>query len=156
MDNWSGHCFSAHYKSKPKGSPVWSFSAVWVYVYQALCLLCVASVPLHTIRVTAQHSPRSTRAVAEELGSQLEWNHKTFLCSSCSVCQTLWRLTAHSPCETLFHNSAKLRTLLVWYRILTHNLVLKEGLIAVDTGKSAGWKDRGRLSSDEPAYTCSL
>lgn len=72
MDNWSGHCFSAHYKSKPKGSPVWPFCAVRGYVYWALCLLCVASIPLHvTIRVITQHSPGNTRAAAEELGSQI-------------------------------------------------------------------------------------
>lgn len=72
MDNCSGHCFSAHYKSKPRGSSVWPFCAVCGCVYSVLCHLCVASIPLHTIPLTTQHHPGSTRAAEEELSSQMD------------------------------------------------------------------------------------
>lgn len=131
MDNCSGHCFSAHYKSKPRGSPVWPFHAVHGCVYSALCRFCVASIPLHTIPVITQHSPGSTRAAAEELSPQLDEiiNHPfAALALPGSPCED-WLTMLWTLVSCCFTTQTNLCMLLLWYYILSQKLAHREGLM---------------------------
>lgn len=144
MDNCSDHCFSAHYKSKPRGRPV---CAVHGCVYSALCHHCVVSLPLHAIPVITQHSPGSTRAAAKELSSQMDeiLNSLQLLLCQAALVKVDWPC-----CELLWAAVSQLRQSCVCccYNILAQKLTHGKGLKFAERGRWAGRKDQCRLSSD--------